>query len=212
MKVIGIIVLFLSALCVHEACAQEKVVRIEGDYVAEYSFSNDVSDGNAKETGKVIYYLYPKKDGKHKVEYDKYIAGMTCNINNPTEQVESLGVGILSQLWPVPGTIDSDTTTVTRDILPLLSGDDKKLMKFIGMGMDVQKWEIDDAYLPSGALETMTQYVTFTGNGVNFRRVFGAVPTKCSTKVCVTLCSTTALSPEEAKAARKAERALYAKK
>ena len=62
MKVIGIIVLFLSALCVHEACAQEKVVRIEGDYVAEYSFSNDVSDGNAKETGKVIYYLYPKKN------------------------------------------------------------------------------------------------------------------------------------------------------
>lgn len=193
--------------------AQDRVIRLECDYNADYSFSNKVSEGQATESGIVVYYLYPTKDGKYDVDYNKYPDSISCNATNPTKYTKTIGLEILSEFWPIPGKTDSEAkyrdTVVTRNMAPLVTSDDIKLQKIIGMGTEVHRWQIKDTYLPTGAVCSMVQDAAFTGEGVQYRRCFGAVPTECETRIRVTIRDTATMSAKEAKARRKCDHDKY---
>lgn len=189
------------------------MVRIEGEYSAELQFCNELGEGQVSESGTTIYYLHPAKDGRYSVDYDKYADSISCEVNYTLKCSKQLVSDVLTEFWPIPGKADQNAiyrdTTVTRDMRPFITRDNEKVMKTIGFSSDVRQWQITDTYLPSGQLESMVQQSEFIGNGINFRRIFGAVPTECKTTIHVTIRSVKTLNAKEAKTIRKAERKEY---
>lgn len=197
--------LLLLAACVPMAYTQNEVVRAEGDFRADYSFAGGMSTGRAFEAGKVVYYYYPNK-----VECDVYVDSMNIDSDNPPRYIEITGMHCPSVLWPVPVRMNTDEvlcdTTVTYDMLGLYTRDAQKIMKFIGMGMDVHRCEATYTYLPSGQVGAVAQECEFTGKGVNYRRIFNADSVDYCVKVRLSSLSPSRLDRKEAKAMRKAER------
>lgn len=214
-----LLLLILTNICAftaHSKDAESNVLRIEGEYSAELQFFNELGEGKASESGTTIYYLYPTKDGRYSVEYDKYADSISCEANYTLKSAKHLVLDVLTEFWPIPGKTDQHATyrdtTVARDMRQFITRDNEKIMKTIGLASDVRQWQITDTYLPSGQLGSMVQQSEFIGNGVNFRRIFGTVPTECKTTIHVTIRSVKTLDPKEAKTIRKAERKEYHKK
>lgn len=213
-----LLLLVLTNMCAYTAHAKDaesNVLRIDGEYSAELQFCNESGKGQAFESGTTIYYLYPTKDGRYSVEYDKYADSISCDANYTLKSAKNLVLDVLTEFWPIPGKADQHATyrdtTVTRDMRPFITRDNEKIMKAIGFSSDVRQWQITDTYLPSGQLGSMVQQSEFIGNGVNFRRIFGAVPTECRATIHVTIRSVKTLDAKEAKTIRKAERKEYHK-
>ena len=214
-----LLLLVLTNMCsyaAHAKDAESNVLRIDGVYSAELQFCNESGKGQAFKSGTTIYYLYPTKDGRYSVEYDNYADSISCEANFTLKSTKHLVLDVLTEFWPIPGKADQYATyrdtTVTRDMRPYITCYNEKIMQAIGFSSDVRQWQISDTYLPSGQLGSMVQQSEFPGNGVNFRRIFGAVPTECRATIHVTIRSVKTLDAKEAKTIRKTERKEYHKK
>ena len=221
---IAICVLFIHGV----VAAQDTVKRLEGEYMATYTFANSNGSGEFKDKGKVVYYLSPCKKGKASVTYDVYpISRVDCATGEEVDLSGKFkGALFMEPYWPrmsVCGAQEPDTTIVEGDkrvevfdFTQNLTQDDKKAMKVVGLDTDINNWIITSVYDQSAGksrIISLQLELSIVLKGVQYRRVFKAPSTDCTYNVYVTFGSnaTEALTPKEAKAMRKREKEAYRK-
>lgn len=207
----------LAAACL-TAEAAKPATRLEGTYRAVYDCTNASGGLDATASGTVVYYI----DGNGKVDYKIYADSVSGTFRGETIDKETTAIAMLNVLWPIipnPAKADSvlsDTgaeVVLSYDVAARINSDDEKLMRMTGSSSKIKEWSIICTYAPADgatpsidSLRAIGSSLVMTATGVNFRRVFDAASTECRMNVTIDITGIEALDPEQAKAARKADR------
>lgn len=196
--------MMLPQLCL----AENKVVRMEGRYTATYSFKNENNCGEAVDSGRVVYYVKLEKDGIAMADCDVFSDTIVCKYENIAEKKAKQAFMMMSAIWPYPLKVEeaSGVTETHHDMLKVSNKDAERVLNLTGNATEMQKWDVDDSYLPSGQLKSMTLTAQFVAKGKTYRMIFGVPATDCTSLVTVTIDRVAMMTPKEAKAARKADK------
>lgn len=227
MKILSTTIYFL--LLSAAMSAQESIARVEADYTARYQYESETISGDYTEAGTVVYYLPRTADKKVRAEYDIYPARVVDNITGDTVTEPLYRHEVLKAFWPVPPAKGGDmacavdtaggTATLTYNLKENMDDASEKALRWTGLNIDIDTAVVVctlatsdiDKVLPSD-IRSLSETIVATYNGRQFRRMFGGSAAECITEIKVTFRespSPAILTPKEAKAMRKRERAQW---